>query len=142
YIYAKSEGYTALSDKGGMEALALAKLWGKPIHLLLTDIVMAHMRGPELAALLRSFYPVVKTIYMSGYQDYGASDAFEEGCLFVQKPFSRDNLLDVISQGLKTAPLEEHQPLSRIKLMFTVQIKPRRELGHRGKRRLAFWVMV
>jgi len=99
--------------------------------------VMAHMRGPELAALMRRFYPVVKTVYMSGYQDYGASDAFEEGCSFVQKPFSRDNLLDVIGQALKTAPLAEHQPVTEMQAMAGVPMKTRRRLARRGRRPMA-----
>ncbi|PYU34654.1 MAG: hypothetical protein DMG31_05590 [Acidobacteria bacterium] len=135
--FLKSAGYTVLSAKSGTEALALAKRWGKPIHLLLTDVVMAHMRGPELAALMRRFYPVVKTVYMSGYQDYGASDAFEEGCSFVQKPFSRDNLLDVIGQALKTAPLAEHQPVTEMQAMAGVPMKTRRRLARRGRRPMA-----
>src|SRR4029077_8716165 len=83
--FLEAAGYTVLSAKSGSDALESAKHWGKPIHLLLTDVVMAHMRGPELAGLLRRRYPRIKTVYMSGYQDYGARDGgFEEGCLFVQ----------------------------------------------------------
>jgi two-component system, cell cycle sensor histidine kinase and response regulator CckA len=135
--FLKAAGYTVLSAKSGSEALASAKRWGKPIHLLLTDVVMAHMRGPELAALLRRFYPAIKTVYMSGYQDYGASDGFGEGCSFVQKPFSRYDLLDVIAQALKAAPLEEDQPLSTIQAMVSVPMKAKRKPARRSRRPMA-----
>ena len=135
--FLKAAGYTVLSAKSGSEALAATKRWGKPIHLLLTDVVMAHMRGPELAALLRRFYPAIKTVYMSGYQDYGASDGFEEGCLFVQKPFSRDNLLDMIAQALKATPLEEDESLSTMEAIVSVPMKARRRPARRSRRPMA-----
>jgi len=151
--FLKSAGYTVLSAKGGSEALESARRWGKPIHLLLTDMVMAHMRGTELAAMLRRSYPRIKTVYMSGYQDYGADERnSEKGCLFVQKPFSRDNLLDVIARALKTDrvvagiedrvdervenPVEE-QPLSTIQAIVTVPMKARRKASRRGRRPVA-----
>jgi two-component system, cell cycle sensor histidine kinase and response regulator CckA len=135
--FLKSAGYTVLSAKSGSEALALTKRWGKPIHLLLTDMFMPQMRGTELAALLRRVYPAITTIYMSGYQDYGASDGLEEGCSFVQKPFSRDSLLGVIAQALKATPFEEAQPLSTIEGMVAVPMKARRRPARRSRRPMA-----
>jgi DNA-binding NtrC family response regulator len=121
--------------------------------LLLTDMVMAHIRGTELAALLRRFYPAVKTVYMSGYQDYGASDrGLEKGCLYVQKPFSRDALLEVIAQALEADRLEERaeeqaeqrakeqgqeEALSNVQAMVTVPVKARRKASRRSRRPLA-----
>ena len=137
--FLEAAGYTVLSAKSGSEALASAKRWGKQIHLLLTDMVMAHMRGPNLAALLRGLYPGIKTVYMSGYQDYGARyGEFEQGRLFVQKPFSRDNLLDVIAQALNVGPVEEEDPtLSTIQTMVTVPMKARRKASRRNRRPVA-----
>jgi two-component system, cell cycle sensor histidine kinase and response regulator CckA len=139
--FLKSAGYTVLSAKGGSEALELARRWGKPIHLLLTDMVMTHMRGTDLAALLRRLYPGIKSAYMSGYQDYGADErSFEKGCFFVQKPFSRDNLLDVIAQALKAERVEdrvEESPLSTIQAMVTVPVKAKRKASRRSRRPVA-----
>jgi signal transduction histidine kinase/CheY-like chemotaxis protein len=139
--FLKSAGYTVLSARSGPEALESARRWGKPIDLLLTDMVMAHIRGTELAALLRRFYPAIKTVYMSGYQDYGANErGLEKGCLFVQKPFSRDNLLDVIAQALKADRVEkqlEAQPLSDIQAVVTVPMKARRKASRRSRRPIA-----
>jgi signal transduction histidine kinase/FixJ family two-component response regulator len=147
--FLKSAGYTVLSAKGGSEALESARRWAKPVHLLLTDMVMAHMRGTELAAMLGRLYPRIKTVYMSGYQDYGADERnFEKGCFFVQKPFSRDNLLDAIARALKANTagestedrLEERveeEPLSTIQATVTVPMKARRKSTRRGRRPVA-----
>jgi len=137
--FLKAAGYTVLSAKGGGEALETAKRWGKRIHLLLADVVMAQMRGPDLAAFLTRLFPGMKTVYMSGYQDYGAKESGSaEGSLYVQKPFSRDDLLGVIAHALKESEIEEKDPqLSSIQEMLTVPVKVRRKSGRRGRRPMA-----
>jgi CheY-like chemotaxis protein len=136
--FLKSAGYTVLAAGSGREALESAKRWGKPIHLLLTDMFMPHMRGTELAVLVRRLYPRIKTIYMSGYHDYGGNDGgFEEGCLYVQKPFSRDKLLDAVAEALKAAPAEENRPLSTMQALAAVPMKARRKSVRRGRRPVA-----
>ena len=134
--FLKAAGYSVLSAKSGTEALATVKRWGKPIDLLLTDMVMEHLRGPDLAALLKRLYPGIRIVYMSGYQDYGARDG-GEGCSYVQKPFSRDNLLDVIAQELKEAPVEEDSSLSRLQALVGVPLKTRRRASRRSRRPIA-----
>lgn len=137
--FLKAAGYTVLSAKGGGEALETAKRWGKRIHLLLADVVMAQMQGPDLAALLARLFPGMKTVYMSGYQDYGAKDnGSAEGSLYVQKPFSRDDLLGVIAHALKESEIEEKdEQLSSMQDMLRVPVKVRRKLGRRGRRPMA-----
>jgi signal transduction histidine kinase/FixJ family two-component response regulator len=137
--FLKAAGYTVLSAKGGGEALETAKRWGKRIHLLLADVVMAQMQGPHLAALLTRLCPGIKTVYMSGYQDYGAKDnESAEGSLYVQKPFSRDDLLGVIAHALKESEIEEKdEQLSRMQDMLSVPVKVRRKLGRRARRPMA-----
>ena len=137
--FLKAAGYTVLSAKGGGEALETAKHWGKPINLLLTDVVMSQMRGPDLAVLLKRLYPGMKTVYMSGYQDYGAKDnGSAEGCLYVQKPFSREDLLGVIAHALKESEIaEEDQHLSSMQAILSVPVKVRRKSGRRGRRPMA-----
>jgi signal transduction histidine kinase/CheY-like chemotaxis protein len=126
--FLKAAGYTVLSAKGGGEALETAKHWGKPINLLLADVVMSQMRGPDLAALLKRLYPGMKTVYMSGYQDYGAKDnGSAEGCLYVQKPFSREDLLGVIAHALKESEIaEEDQHLSSMPAILSGRVQVRR----------------
>jgi CheY-like chemotaxis protein len=137
--FLKAAGYTVLSAKGGGEALETAKRWGERIHLLLADVVMAQMQGPDLAALLTRLFPGMKTVYMSGYQDYGAKDSGSaEGSLYVQKPFSRDDLLGVIAHALKEFEIEEQdEQISSMRDMLSVPVKVRRKLGRRGRRPMA-----
>jgi signal transduction histidine kinase/CheY-like chemotaxis protein len=137
--FLKAAGYTVLSAKGGGEALETAKRWGKRIHLLLADVVMAQMQGPDLAALLARLFPGMKTVYMSGYQDYGAKDSGSaEGSLYVQKPFSRDDLLGVIAHALKESEIEEKdERISSMQDMLRVPVKVKRKLGRRSRRPMA-----
>ena len=133
--FLKSSGYTVLSARSGGEALESAKRWCGPIHLLLTDMIMPQMRGSELARKLKRLYPDIKTVYMSGYYDR-ASEHFEEGALFVQKPFSRETLLGVIAQALSEVSVEEEPVLSTIRAMATVPMKSPRRWARRNGRRM------
>jgi YesN/AraC family two-component response regulator len=74
---------------------------GQPIHLLLTDVVMPAMRGPELAKRLKFLRTDLKTVYMSGYLEYnkGNGQYLEEG-FFLQKPFSRNTLVSKVDEAL------------------------------------------
>jgi two-component system cell cycle sensor histidine kinase/response regulator CckA len=67
--YLESIGYTVIAASSGERALQLAKDFEGPIHLLLTDVVMPEMSGPELANQLASLRPGVKIIFTSGYTD-------------------------------------------------------------------------
>ena len=100
--FIESAGYTVLSAKDGTEALAIAERSDQPIHVLLTDVVMPKIRGPELAKRLRGLRNSIRIVYMSGYLDYnrGNEDFLEEG-YFLQKPFSRDTLINKVAEALK-----------------------------------------
>jgi signal transduction histidine kinase len=100
--FMKSAGYTVLTARDGEEALAIAERSGEPIHVLVTDIVMPNMRGPELAKRLKALCTDLKIVYMSGYLEYdkGSGDFLEEG-FFLQKPFSRDTLVCKVGEALR-----------------------------------------
>ncbi|MGB7230930.1 MAG: response regulator, partial [Candidatus Acidiferrum sp.] len=91
-----------IAAKDGIEAVGLAERWKEPIHLLLTDVVMPKMRGPELAKRLKGLRNGLKVVYMSGYLEYnrGNEDFLDEG-FFLQKPFSREMLVSRVSEALK-----------------------------------------
>jgi two-component system, cell cycle sensor histidine kinase and response regulator CckA len=63
--------------------------------LLLTDVVMPGMTGPELAAALRERYPDLRVVYMSGY----AAAVLDDDANLVQKPFTRDTLLAAVERA-------------------------------------------
>jgi signal transduction histidine kinase/ActR/RegA family two-component response regulator len=99
--FLNSAGYTVFSARDGVEALDLAKQQSGPIHLLLTDVVMPNMRGPELGKRLKDLRSDVNIIYMSGYLDYDKGEGeFPSGGLFLQKPFSRETLIEKVNKAL------------------------------------------
>jgi two-component system cell cycle sensor histidine kinase/response regulator CckA len=65
------------------------------VDVLLTDVVMPKMTGPELARLLRGTHPDIKVVFMSGYTDRSAGhdEVFDADSHFLQKPFTADDLL-------------------------------------------------
>jgi signal transduction histidine kinase len=97
----KSAGHTVLEAASGDEALALSLRHAGAIDLLLTDVIMPGMNGPELAAKLHGRRPAMRIVFMSGYdnelvgkQDLGASASF------LPKPFSPRALLNRIDSML------------------------------------------
>jgi signal transduction histidine kinase/ActR/RegA family two-component response regulator len=99
--FMKSAGYKVLTASDGMEAVEVAKRSG-PIKVLVTDIVMPNMRGPELAKVLKASRKNLKIVYMSGYLEFNkADDEFLEGSYFLQKPFSRDSLVSKVDEALR-----------------------------------------
>jgi two-component system cell cycle sensor histidine kinase/response regulator CckA len=87
----RRHGYRTLEAAQGDEALQLAGSYDGPIHLLLTDVVMPHMTGRELAERLTQVRPATKVLYMSGYaEDVIASRGLlEPGLRHIAKPFPR-----------------------------------------------------
>jgi len=88
-------GYRVLEAANGEEALRLTADHDEPIHLLLTDVVMPGMSGPELAVRFLSLRPAAQVLYASGYTDeaivhHGVRD---DSVPFLQKPFEPDDLL-------------------------------------------------
>jgi len=90
----KAVGFRVLTASNGPEAIALCAEHPDVIHLLLSDVVMPGMSGPELAARLRIARPGLKVLYMSGYADKAISHhgVLESGSHFIGKPFSVDEL--------------------------------------------------
>jgi PAS domain S-box-containing protein len=79
-----NKGYRVLAAQSGEEALALARRHEGTIHLVLTDVTMPQMKGPELAARLLAERPRTRVIYMSGYNE---EQLPETGRICLQKPF-------------------------------------------------------
>ncbi len=105
----KRAGYQVLGASHPAEALALCELHQGEIHLLLTDVVMPGMSGPQLAARVSDLRPGVKFLFMSGYTDgvilhHGVLDS---GVALLQKPFTPESLtrkVDAVLNGERQAP--------------------------------------
>jgi two-component system cell cycle sensor histidine kinase/response regulator CckA len=90
----RSKGYTVLEASQGQEALQVSEHHEGPIQLMVTDVVMPHMSGRELAEKLASFRPAMGVLYMSGYPDKAIihHGILEAGTAFLQKPFTLNAL--------------------------------------------------
>jgi CheY-like chemotaxis protein len=97
-----SGGYTVLEASSGAEAIAALERFGRPIDILVTDVILPKTRGPELAGKLREKLPDLKVIYMSGYTDTSLvrDGILEAGTILVQKPFKLQELARVIREAL------------------------------------------
>lgn len=100
-----TRGYNVLQARNGAEALQMAVAHSDPIDLVVSDVIMPGMSGPELAQKLSLFHPEIKVLYVSGY----TADAVPQGILnntrapFLSKPFSRDALLQNVREILEKA---------------------------------------
>jgi len=83
-------GYQVLSAHNGEQALSISASHNGNIDLLLTDVRMPEMAGPELAARILAHRPEVKVLYVSGYPDdiVAAHGVPAPGSVFLAKPFT------------------------------------------------------
>jgi DNA-binding NtrC family response regulator len=99
------QGYNVMCALDGFEALRKAKEHDGRIHLLVTDVIMPHMNGPELAAKLTAIRPDMKVLYVSGYSsnDMGSQGVLDPNVDLLQKPFTPQTLArkirEVIDEG-------------------------------------------
>ncbi|MBD3167588.1 PAS domain S-box protein [bacterium] len=86
--------YQVLAADEPKEALRISREHEGDIQLLLTDVVMPHMNGRELAEAMSQHHPELKVLYMSGYTAnvIATRGIIEEGVHYIQKPFSRVEL--------------------------------------------------
>ena len=75
---------------------------GEPIDLLLTDVMMPGMTGPELAMHVKTRMPDTRVVYVSGYPEeiLGQYGLPAEAVLFVQKPYTREVLVGKVREAL------------------------------------------
>jgi two-component system, cell cycle sensor histidine kinase and response regulator CckA len=96
-------GYQVVSAGGAQEALALVKQRNEKVRLLITDVVMPGMDGPELARQMLALRPGLPVLFMSGYTD---DEIVRRGLLqvgqpFLQKPFTPEALGREVAELLK-----------------------------------------
>jgi PAS domain S-box-containing protein len=98
----ESYGFRIVLARSGKEALErLAQVQG-PVHMLLTDLVMPGMNGPELWKAVKSSHPETEVLFMSGYMDSEGipKDLLSAGAPFLQKPFSVQQLVEKVKERL------------------------------------------
>lgn len=99
-------GYTVRDAHKGQEALQIAADPSAKIDLLLTDVVMPGMAGPQLAQQLLSSRPGLRVLYMSGYADDVIVNrgVLSSGAALIQKPFSNAHSKLASEAPLRTCP--------------------------------------
>ena len=95
-----SEGYAVLQACDGGDAIGVAERYRGGIDLLVTDVVMPRLSGPELAQQLRSLRPGLEVLYMSGYNDSQlVTRGLEQADVnLLAKPFTPDELAEQVAQ--------------------------------------------
>jgi signal transduction histidine kinase/CheY-like chemotaxis protein len=95
-------GYRVITAGNGPEALDLARGHPGEIHLLVTDVVMPHMLGKEVAEKMRLVKPDIEVLFMSGYARpvLASQGRLEPHVVLVEKPFSEADLLAKAGQVL------------------------------------------
>jgi two-component system, cell cycle sensor histidine kinase and response regulator CckA len=110
--YLESVGYTVVEAASGKEALQRAKDFNGTIHLLLTDVVMPEMSGPELAGELRALFPGIKIILTSGYTDVALAPqgVLDPAVAFIQKPYRPKALAQKVREVLGEPDPKQESP--------------------------------
>ena len=100
-------GYRVITAATGPAALDALKQHAGKIDLLLTDVVMPHMQGPELARHVTALHPEIRVLFMSGYPQpmLGDGGILGEGILLVEKPFTEPVLLAKVEEALRSEVL-------------------------------------
>ena len=108
----QSAGYTVHVASTGAEALDILKAIDGRVDLLISDVVMPEMDGPELLGHVRRMYPGVKVIFVSGYAEEGVRKDLEEDMTveFLPKPFSLKQLAAKVKSVLLDEPEEIERP--------------------------------
>jgi PAS domain S-box-containing protein len=97
----EEHGYKVLEASDGEAALHVISQNSTRIDLILTDVVMKGMNGPEVVLRLMDSHPEMKVVYMSGYTgELVAHQGLQSGIPLLEKPFTKAALLKIIDEAL------------------------------------------
>jgi two-component system cell cycle sensor histidine kinase/response regulator CckA len=100
----EARDYAVVSASSGQEALAILKEKGLAIDLLLTDVMMPGLLGPELVAITRLRWPGVGCLYMTGGADDRAVKMIRDSQIpWLKKPFTNAELREALEAVLRNA---------------------------------------
>jgi CheY-like chemotaxis protein len=99
-----SRGYAVLSAADGREALRIAEQRSERIDVLLADVVMPRVSGPELAQMLARKHPETAVVFMSGYAEEAVlrAGSLGRGAAFIAKPFDVGELCVLLRRIIET----------------------------------------
>jgi CheY-like chemotaxis protein len=98
----RAAGYRVLSAPGAERALEVVKAGGTIPALLVTDVIMPEVSGPDLAVRMRAEFPAMRVLYLSGYAHgvIGPHGVLDPGVAFLPKPFTPRSLLARVREVL------------------------------------------
>lgn len=98
-------GFTVIEALNGSEALQVLEDSSQRVDLLLTDVVLPHVLGTELARSGRRLRPGMAVVYMSGYAQpvLSGQDKLDNGAILVEKPFTESDLMTKVNAALRTS---------------------------------------
>jgi two-component system cell cycle sensor histidine kinase/response regulator CckA len=101
-------GYSVLEAEGAADARALCSDASRVIHLLITDVVMPQVSGPDLAFELSALRPELRVLFMSGYSGNAITrhGVLREGLTFLQKPFSPTSVTHAVREVLASPKVD------------------------------------
>jgi PAS domain S-box-containing protein len=101
-------GYRVFEAARGSEAIEICDSERGPIDIMVTDVVMPRMSGPQLADYLSTVRPGMKVLYLSGYSDSAIINhgLLGSGTAFLQKPFTPASLLYKVREILNSKEME------------------------------------
>jgi PAS domain S-box-containing protein len=96
----EEHGYRVLEAEDGNAAMKMISSAATKVDLLLTDVVMKGMTGPDLVLKVIESYPNMKIVYMSGYTGELVTNQPGNGLRLLEKPFTRTMLLQSLDRAL------------------------------------------
>ena len=98
----RREGYRVVACGDAEEGIEASKRHGPGIDLLLTDVVMPGMNGPEMATRIQETLPQLRVVFMSGYSEQALARQGQEDASFeyLQKPFTLKTLTQKLAKVL------------------------------------------
>lgn len=102
----RKSGFEVFEAKSGREALLIATTPETNIDILISDIIMPHMNGRDLANRISSIKPFIKVLFMSAYSAEILSNfkLCPDGADFIKKPFTMAELMERVSRVWAMSP--------------------------------------
>ena len=94
-------GYSVLQAGRGGQAIALARQYVRPIHLMISDVILPDISGPSAVSAVQASHPETKVLFVSGYAEGSlVQKVIEAGAILLEKPVSRSDLLREVDEIL------------------------------------------